>query len=120
MASIVHDKSKKFALRIVKLYKYLVQEHKESVMSKQLLRCGTGIGANITQAEYAISKKEFVMKMYIALKECGETIYWLDLLYDGEYITEKKYQSVKRDCDELMRMLLSITKTTRERLNKIE
>ena len=60
------------------------------------------------------------MKMYIALKECGETIYWLDLLHDGEYITEKQYSSVKRDCDELMRILSSITKTTRERLNKAE
>ncbi len=118
MASIVYDKSKKFSLRIIKLYKFLIQEHNETVMSKQLLRCGTSIGANITEAEYAISKKEFVMKMYIALKECGETIYWLDLLFDGEYITEKQYQSIKNDCEELLRLLSSITKTTREQLNK--
>ena len=120
MSSVVYDKSKKFALRIVKLYKYLIQEHKEPVLSKQLLRCGTSIGANITEAEYAISKKEFVMKMYIALKECGETVYWLDLLFDGEYITEKQYQSIKSDCEELLRMLSAITKTTRERLKKSE
>ena len=118
MASIVYDKSKVFALRIVKLYKYLISQQKEPVISKQLLRCGTSIGANITEAEYAISKKEFVMKMYIALKECGETLYWLDLLFDSEYITEKQYQSIKSDCEELMRMLSSITKTTRERLDK--
>ncbi len=118
MASIVYDKSKVFALRIVKLYKYLISQHKEPVISKKLLRCGTSIGANITEAEYAISKKEFVMKMYIALKECGETLYWLDLLFDSEYITEKQYQSIKSDCEELMRMLSSITKTTRERLDK--
>ena len=118
MASIVYDKSKAFALRIVKLYRHLNSQYNETVISKQLLRCGSSIGANITEAEYAISKREFVMKMYIALKECGETIYWLDLLFDSEYITEKKYRSIKSDCEELMRLLSSITKTTRERLNK--
>ncbi len=118
MASIVYDKSKVFALRIVKLYKHLNSQYNETVISKQLLRCGTSIGANITEAEYAISKKEFVMKMYIAFKECGETIYWLDLLFNSEYINEKQYKSMKNDCEELMRLLSSITKTTRERLNK--
>lgn len=118
MASIVYDKSKVFALRIVILYRHLNSQYNETVISKQLLRCGTSIGANITEAEYAISKREFVMKMYIALKECGETIYWLDLLFDSEYITEKQYRSIKSDCEELMRLLSSITKTTRERLNK--
>ncbi len=118
MASVVYDKSKVFALRIVKLYKHLNSQYNETVISKQLLCCGTGIGANITEAEYSISKKEFVMKMYIAFKECGEKIYWLDLLFDSQYITEKQYQSIKSDCEELMRLLSSITKTTRERLNK--
>ena len=118
MASIVYDKSKVFALRIVKLYKYLISKHNEPVMSKQLLRSGTSIGANITEAEYSISKKEFLMKMYIAFKECGETLYWLDLLFDGGYLTEKQYYSMKKDCEELMRLLSSITKTSRERLNK--
>ncbi len=118
MASVVYDKSKVFALRIVKLYRYLISKHNEPVMSKQLLRSGTSIGANITEAEYSISKKEFLMKMYIAFKECGETIYWLDLLFDGEYINEKQYYSIKSDCEELMRLLSSITKTSRERLNK--
>ncbi len=118
MSSVVYDKSKEFALRIVKLYKYLIREYNEPVLSKQLLRCGTSIGANITEAEYAISKKEFVMKMYIALKECGETIYWLELLFDSEYITEKQYLSMKNDCEELLKLLSSITKTTRERLSK--
>ena len=118
MASIVYDKSKAFALRIVKLYKHLNSQYNEMIISKQLLRCGTSIGANITEAEYAISKKEFVMKMYIAFKECGETIYWLDLLFDSEYISEKEYNSIKSDCEELMRLLSSITKTTREKLSK--
>ena len=116
MASVVYDKSKKFAFRVIKLYKHLIKEFDEPVMTKQLLRCGTSIGANITEAEYAISKKEFGMKMYIAFKECGETIYWLDLLFYGEYITEKQYQSMKNDCEELMRLLSAITKTTREQL----
>lgn len=118
MVSVVYDKSKKFAFRVIKLYKYLIKEYDEPVMTKQLLRCGTSIGANITEAEYAISKKEFGMKMYIAFKECGETLYWLDLLFDGEYITEKQYQSMKTDCEELMRLLSAITKTTRERIEK--
>ncbi len=118
MVSVVYDKSKKFAFRVIKLYKYLIKAYDEPVMTKQLLRCGTSIGANITEAEYAISKKEFGMKMYIAFKECGETLYWLDLLFDGEYITEKQYQSMKTDCEELMRLLSAITKTTRERIEK--
>ena len=116
MASVVYDKSKFFSFRIIKLYKHLNSQYNETVISKQLLRCGTSIGANITEAEYAISKKEFTMKMYIAFKECGETIYWLDLLFGSDYITEKQYQSIKCDCEELMRLLSSITKTTREKL----
>lgn len=116
MSSVVWDKSKKFALRIIKLYKYLCFNHNENIMSKQLLRCGTSIGANITEAQYSISKKEFNAKMYIAYKECGEADYWLDVLFGGGFLTEKQYISMKTDCEELMRMLSSITKTCRERL----
>ena len=116
MDKTVLEKSKKFALRIINLNKYLTTEKKEYVMSNQLFRCGTSIGANVTEAECAFSKKDFLAKMYIAFKECAETGYWLDLLYDSDYITEREYVSIKTDCEELKRMLSSITKTTKEKL----
>ena len=118
MEKTVLEKSKRFALRIVNLNKYLTIEKKEYVMSNQLFRCGTSIGANVTEAECAFSKKDFLAKMYIAFKECAETGYWLDLLYESNYITEKEYISIKTDCDELKRMLSSITKTTKELISK--
>lgn len=107
----VKFKSKKFAVRIVNLYKYLCDDKKEFVLSKQLLRSGTSIGANIAESECAVSKKDFVNKIYIALKECVETIYWLDLLYETNYIEEKAYESIQKDCEELRKMMSSITKT---------
>lgn len=113
----VEFKSKKFAVRIVNLYKYLCEKKNEYVLSKQLLRSGTSIGANIAEGEYAISKKEFLSKAYIALKECAETIYWLDLLYQTEYLSNNEYTSVLSDCEELRKMLSSITKTTKFNLN---
>ena len=109
-------KSKKFAVRIVNLYKYLGNDKKEYVLSKQILRSGTSIGANIAEAECGISKKDFLSKIYIALKECVETIYWLDLLYETGYIDERMYLSMKSDCDELRKMLSATTKTTSENL----
>ena len=109
-------KSKKFAVRIVNLYKYLCNDKKEYVLSKQILRSGTSIGANIAEAECGISKKDFLSKIYIALKECVETIYWLDLLYETGYIDERMYLSMKSDCDELRKMLSANTKTTSERI----
>ena len=109
-------KSTRFAVRIVKLYQYLSETKRETVMSKQLLRCGTSIGANITEAEAAVSRKEFLSKMQIAFKECAETQYWFDLLHETSYISGKEYDSVSRDCDELRRMLSAITKTTKETL----
>ena len=109
-------KSKKFAVRIVNLYKYLCNDKKEYVLSKQVLRSGTSIGANIAEAECGISKKDFLSKIYIALKECVETIYWLDLLYETGYIDERMYLSMKSDCDELRRMLSATTKTTSEQI----
>ncbi|HCA54933.1 MAG TPA: four helix bundle protein [Ruminococcaceae bacterium] len=107
-------KSKKFAVRIVNLYRYLSAEKKEYVLSKQILRSGTSIGANIAESEYAQSRKDFLSKLYIALKECAETLYWLDLLYETEYLSEKEYQSLRNDCEELRRMLSSATKTISE------
>ena len=112
--NIVFDKSKKFAIRVVKLYKYLCDEKKEFVLSKQLLRSGTSIGANISEANCSISKKEFLSKMYIAFKECAESKYWLDLLSDTDYLTQTEYDSIMNDCTEIQKLLSSITKTTRE------
>lgn len=112
----VKYKSLEFAKRIVKMYKYLSEEKKEYVLSKQLLKSGTSIGANITEASCGISKKDFLAKMYIAFKECAETEYWLELLFSCEFITQNEHISIKNDCDELMKMLSSITKTTNSSL----
>ena len=113
----VRYKSKKFAVRIVKLYQYLCNEKKEYVLSKQLLRCGTSIGANIAESECAISRKDFLAKIYISLKECSETLYWLELLYDTDYLQENEYLSIYTDCEELRKMLSSSTKTIVSELN---
>lgn len=118
MNTLVETKSKNFAIRIVRVYSYLRNEKGEFVMSKQLLRSGTSIGANIAKAECSISKKEFLAKMYIAFKECAETQYWLDLLHETDYLTQNEYESINNDCVELMRILSKITQTTRKQLEK--
>ena len=112
----VKYKSKRFAVRIVNLYKYLTNEKKEFVLSKQILRSVTSIGANIAESECAISEKDFLLKIYTSLKECSETLYWLDLLYETEYLDKQDYFSLKNDCDEIKRMLSSTTKTMNDRL----
>ncbi|MGN1403996.1 MAG: four helix bundle protein [Ruminococcus sp.] len=114
--NIVLQKSKRFAIRIIRLTRFLQEEKREFVISKQIVRSGTSIGANITEAEYGFSKKDFLSKMYIALKECAETLYWLELLYMSEYITKNQYISMNQDCEELRKILSSITKTTRNDL----
>lgn len=106
------EKAIAFAVRIINLYKYLCKEKKEFVLSKQLLRAGTSIGANLTEAQFAISKKDFLSKSYIAYKECGETLYWIDLLNKTDYLSIQEYESINNDCEELMRLLTMITKTT--------
>ena len=108
---IARDKSKEFAIRIVNLYKHLCEDKKEYVLSKQILRSGTSIGANLAEAEYAISDKDFLAKIYIALKESAETIFWLDLLFQTEYITEIEHNSMNNDALELLKMLKATTKT---------
>jgi len=113
MSNAIKEKSLTFAKRIVRLYKYLSTEKKEFVLSKQVLRSGTSIGANVTEAECGISRKDFLAKMYIAFKECAETSYWLELLFSGEFITEAEYISLKKDCVELGKILSSITRTTK-------
>ena len=104
-------KSRKFAIRAVKLYKYLCDEKREYILSKQFLKSGTSIGANIAESECAISRNDFLAKIYVALKEANESLYWLELMYETEYLTEQEYVSLKNDCEELKRMLQSTTKT---------
>ena len=107
------QKSLAFAKRIVGVFNYLQTEKKEFVLSKQLLRCGTSIGANLAEAQYGSSRKDFLNKVYIALKECAETLYWLELLHSCEYLAEKEYQSLYSDCEELRKILSAITKSTK-------
>ena len=111
-------KSKKFAVRIVNVYKYLCNEKSEFVLSKQLLRSGTSIGANIAESECAISEKDFLSKVYIALKECSETIYWLELLYETDYLTQSELESVRSDCIEIKKILSAATKTVKSKLER--
>ena len=110
--SIIKDKTKSFALRIIKLYKYLtlVSDMKEYVMSKQVLRCGTSIGANVKEALRGQSKADFRTKMNIALKEASETEYWLELLHESDYISEEQFQSIIADNIEIIKILTSIVK----------
>ena len=118
MESIIRDKSKKFAIRIVKLYRHLCNEKNERVLSKQLLRSGTSIGANIVEAQAAVSKKDFLAKMYISFKECCETEYWLELLHETDYLSDTEFESINQDNIALKRMLSSITLTTSNNLKK--
>ena len=108
------EKSFSFAVRIVNLYKHLTSEHKEYVLSKQLLRSGTSIGANVAESQQAQSRADFVAKLNIALKEAAETNYWLRLLHATDYLTEAEFHSVHHDCKELEKMLTAIIKTTRK------
>ena len=113
--SILKDKSKAFALRVIRLYKYLCEEKKEYILSKQLLRSGTSIGANIAEAFYGQSEADFVSKLSIAQKETGETMYWLELLHESEYLIQNEYDSIYSDAEELIRLLTSSIKTVKER-----
>ena len=106
-------KSRDFSVRIVNLCRYL-NDKKEYVMSKQLLRSGTSIGANIAEAKYSESSVDFIHKIYVALKEANETEYWLDILYKTNYITENQYKSIVSDSRELIKILSAITKTGRK------
>ena len=105
------EKSFDFAVRIVNLYKYLTKEKGEYIISKQLLRCGTSIGANVAEAQRGQSKADFVAKMNIALKEANETEYWLKLLYRTQYLSKDQYESINKDIQELLGILVSICRT---------
>ncbi|MBQ9418899.1 MAG: four helix bundle protein [Synergistaceae bacterium] len=111
------ENSKAFALRIVRLYQFLTENKKEYVLSKQILRSGTSIGANIAEAQAAFSRKDFLAKMYIAFKECSETVYWLDLLFESGYIAKDGYDSLYSDAVSLRKLLSSITKSMRDNDN---
>lgn len=112
--NVVKDKSFAFALRIVKLSKYLQAEKKDYVLSKQVLRSGTAIGALIREAEHAQSKADFINKMSIALKEANETDYWIELLYQSNEIDDPSYHSIRPEIQELIKLLVSIVKTSKE------
>ena len=106
----VVNKSKTFALRIIRLYKYLISHKQEFVLSRQILRSGTSIGANIREAHRGQSDPDFYTKLNISLKEADETAYWLELLYEGEYLEKGYFDSIYDECEELIRLLVSILK----------
>ena len=112
--NICKEKSKRFAVQIVRMYQHLTKDQKEFVLSKQVLRSGTSIGANIAESECAISRKDYLAKLYIALKECSETRYWLELLRDTDYLSETEFKAIYENCNELMRILSASTKTLRQ------
>jgi len=113
-SNVVVDKSKLFAIRIIRLYQHLCKNKKEFILSTQILRSGTSIGANIREAHQGQSKKDFVSKMNIALKESVETEYWLELLYETNYISKIAYESIYYDCTEISKLLISIIKSCKQ------
>ena len=110
----IADKSKKFGVRAIKLYKYMCETKKEHTLSNQILRSGTSIGANVHEAVYGQSREDFISKLSIALKEANETEYWLELLRETGYVDEKQYESMICDCIELKKLLTSIIKSTKK------
>ena len=115
--NIIAVKSKAFAIRTVNLYKYLLHTKKEFILSKQFVRSGTSIGANVKEAIQGQSKKDFLSKLQVSLKEASETEYWLDLLVSSDYITGEQYESINADCAELLKLLTAIITTTKKSLN---
>lgn len=116
--NIIKKKSFEFAIRIVKLYKLLYSSRKETVLSNQLLRSGTSIGANIREAINAESTADFIHKYAVAQKECDETLYWLELLHGTGYITETEFDAINNDACELLKIIRSIILTTKQKNNK--
>lgn len=115
--NIIQVKSYNFAVRIVKLYKYLIRNNRDNALFKQILRSGTSIGANIEEAEGGQTNKDFFTKISIAFKEARETNYWLRLLHDGEYLDKKKFDSLYNDCYEIQNILAKIKITMSEKFN---
>ena len=110
----LQKKSKAFAVRIIRMYQYLCEEKKEYVLSKQVLRSGTSVGANVREAKRAQSKPDFYAKLFISLKEAEETEYWLELLVETDYISKEMFDSIYKDNEELIKLLVSSTKTVKE------
>jgi len=113
----IRDKSFLFAIRMVNLYKYLQSDKKESIMSKQLMRSGTSVGAMVLEAEHSESKKDFIHKMAIAQKEINETIYWLELLKETNYLATDQFESIHSDAIEIIKLITSIIKSTKANIN---
>ena len=113
MSNAIVDKSLEFAVRCVKFYKYLCEDKHEYVLSKQMLRSGTSIGANVSESRGAQSSPDFITKLHISLKEAHETAYWLEVMYRSEIINEKEYDSMNSDLNELTALLISIIKSTK-------
>lgn len=111
--NVIVDKSKAFALRIIKLYKYLCSDKNEYILSKQLLRSGTSIGANVKEAIRGQSKADFVSKLNISLKEASETEYWLELLHESGYLSGEQFNSIYADCVELLKLLTAIINSSK-------
>ena len=116
--NVIKNKSFAFALRTVKMYQFLCEQKKEFVMSKQLLRSGTAVGALVREAEQAESPADFIHKMAIALKEANETEYWIELLFQSNYIDETSFNSIKSDLTEILKLLISIIKTAKQNIKK--
>ena len=110
MGNVIQEKSRAFAIRIIKCYQYLTEQKHEMVMSKQLLRCGTSIGANTRESKNAQSRQDFLNKLNIALKEADETDYWIDLLHETQYLDDDQYKSLQADCNEIVAILVAIVK----------
>lgn len=118
--SIAMRKSKKFSVRIIRLYKYIKEKKQDFVIPGQILRSGTSIGANLAESRHAVSERDFLDKVYIALKESSETLYWLELLKETDYITDKQFESIYADCLELEKMLTATTKTLEKKDKKLK
>ena len=115
---MLHQKSLNFAVRVVNFYKYLCEEKREFVMSKQILRCGTSIGANVRESKNAQTDPDYLSKMNIALKEADETQYWLEVLLQSQFITEEEYKSLNEDLKEIIAMLVSTVKKIKQKTSK--
>lgn len=115
--NIVKDKSFKFAIKIVRLYQFLVAEKKEFILSKQLLRSGTSVGVMVREAEHAETKKDFIHKMTIAQKEINESIYWLELLKETDYLNTSEFKSLNDNAIEIIKLITSIIKSTKRNIN---
>jgi four helix bundle protein len=117
--NIIRDKTFNFALRIVKLSKFLSEERNEYILSKQILRSGTSIGANIEETIWGLSEKEFIYKLSISYREARETLYWLRLLEGGEYISHEQFISLSEDCEEILKIIWSIQSTMKKKMKEI-